>query len=208
MKTTWKQFSLLAALLIPVSQSGCSAQSLLNPGEVGNSSLQLTRQESPDAVTTFYDTSTDQTRASVARIQFEYPNVHCTYLYSPTDFCDTVHINAYRDALESKPINFANGLILLDIPTRPDYFQKSLVVIEPDTGIVWPFPFDAYSGPIDEDGNSIGDGKLEYSLDSSRVCIEGTLLVYRVLETGRFCFTFDGGRFEGHVTAYTQDADD
>lgn len=197
MKTTWKRFSLLAALLISISQSACNAQPLPNQSEAQDPSLQRVLQDSPR----------DQARASVVQVQFEYPHSRCAYPYSPTDFCDAVHINAYRDALENKPENFANGLILLEIPTRPEYHQKSLVVIEPDTGVVWPFPFDAYSGPIDEAGNSIGDGTLEYSANSSTVCIEGALLVYRALETGRFCFTFNGGRFEGHVTEYTQDPD-
>lgn len=52
--------------------------------------------------------------------------------YSPTDFCDAVHMRAYNDALRSKPANFAKNLILLDIPTRATYHQKSLVVIEPE----------------------------------------------------------------------------
>ena len=208
MKMTWKRFLVLAALLISISQSGCKAQPLANKGEAQDNSSQRVLEDSPRADSKSHGSVIGQTRASFSQVQFKYPNSRCAYLYSPTDFCDAVHINAYRDALESKPKNFADGLILLDISTRPDYHQKSLVVIEPDTGVVWPFPFDAYSGAIDEDGNSIGDGVLEYSADSSRVCIEGALLVYRVLETGRFCFIFDGGRFEGHVTAYTQDADD
>ena len=104
------------------------------------------------------------------------------------------------------PANFANGLIVLDIPIRPEYHQKSLVVIEPESGVVWPFPFDAYAGPLDASGNPTGEGALEFSPDGNTVCIDGSLLVYRVINTGRFCFTYLGeGRFEGHVTQYMQD---
>ncbi len=77
-------------------------------------------------------------------------------------------------------------------------------MIEPGTGVVWPFPFDAYAGPLDGDGDPESDGVLEYSIDSSTVCIDGSLLVYRVIEEGRFCFTFQRGRFDGHSTHYTE----
>lgn len=147
-------------------------------------------------------------RATVAQVQFAYPHSRCAYLYSPTHFCDDLHQHAYARALESMPANFADGLIILDIPTRLEYHQKSLVVIEPDTGIVWPFPFDAYAGPLDASGSPIREGTLEFSPDSKTACIDGSLLVYRVIDTGRFCFTYLGeGRFEGHITQYMQDAE-
>lgn len=145
-------------------------------------------------------------RARFAQVQFAYPNSRCAYPYSPTNFCDDTHQKAYAHALESTPANFDHDLILLAVDTRPEYHQKSLVVLEPDTGIVWPFPFDAYAGPLDGHGNPTAAGTLEFSSDSSTVCIDGSLLVYRAIEPGRFCFTFDGGRFEGHTTQYTQES--
>lgn len=141
-------------------------------------------------------------------VEFAHPHSRCAYPNSPTDFCDSTHRSAYARALEDAPANFANGLIRLDIPTRPEYHQKSLVVLEPDTGVVWPFPFDAYAGSPDTDGNPISEGTLEFSSDSSTACIGGSLLVYRALKAGRFCFTYDSGRLEGHSTQYSQAPDE
>lgn len=147
-------------------------------------------------------------RSQFAQVHFAYAHDGCAYLYSPIDFCDTMHKEAYVNALADAPPNFATDLILLDIPIYPEYHQKSLVVIEPDTGIVWPFPFDVFAGPLDSSGNPVSDGVLNFSKNSSRVCIDGSLLVYRVIEEGRFCFTFDNGRFEGHPTQYAKDDPD
>lgn len=194
--------------LLLLSQTACSVQPPANqstnlrpPPSTGTKSDTLT------AATTHPVEPASQARASVAQVQFAYPSSRCAYPYSPTNFCDTVHTAAYTHALESRPVNFAERLILLDISTRPEYHQKSLVVLEPETGVVWPFPFDAYSGVIDTRGSPAGEGSLDFSINSSTVCIEGALLVYHALDNGRFCFTFNNGTFDGHNTQYTLDPD-
>lgn len=207
MKPTKRPPVLLLALLPLLTQAACGTQARLDQ-EPHRPALPASPQS--DAASADVQAQTEllpQSRAGFAQVQFAYPHSRCAYPYSPTDFCDTTHRSAYARALEDAPANFANGLILLDILTRPEYHQKSLVVLEPDTGIVWPFPFDAYAGPLDADGNPTAEGTLDFSSDSNTVCINGSLLVYRVIETGRFCFTFDAGKFEGHTTQYMQEPD-
>lgn len=206
MKTNRKYFVTLILSLLLFSQTACSVQ----PASIQNSDGKPspatgTESDTLTAATMHRVEPAAQARANVAQVQFAYPNSRCAYPYSPTNFCDAVHTAAYAHALESKPVNFAERLILLDISTRPEYHQKSLVVLEPETGVVWPFPFDAYSGEIDAHGNPTGEGSLEFSINSSTVCIEGALLVFRALESGRFCFTFNNGTFDGHNTQYTLD---
>lgn len=205
MKPTKRPLALLLALLPLLTQSACGAQTRLDQESQRPALLASPQSDAVPADVRAQTEPPPQSRAGFAQVQFAYPHSRCAYPYSPTDFCDTTHRSAYARALEDAPANFANDLILLDIPTRPEYHQKSLVVLEPDTGIVWPFPFDAYAGPLDAHGNPTGEGTLEFSSDSSTVCIDGSLLVYRVIETGRFCFTFDAGRFEGHTTQYMRD---
>lgn len=207
MKQHWKQSVSLTALLAALSQAACSAHPSPQHSSAQEPSSRRTQPTVEPAVTAPNSDAAHQTRANVAEVRFAYPHSRCSYPYSPTDFCDAVHMRAYNEALQSKSANFSKDLILLDIPTRAAYHQRSLVVIEPETGAVWPFPFDAYSGPVDGNGEPTGEGTLDFSVDSDTVCVGGALLVYRVLENGRFCFTFDGGRFEGHVTQYTSDPD-
>lgn len=207
MKPTRKPLATLLALLPLLTQAACGAQLHLDPEP---QELALPAPSQSYAVSAVAQVQTEpptQSRAGFAQVQFAYPHSRCTYPYSPTDFCDTTHRNAYARALESAPANFANGLVLLDIPARPEFHQKSLVVLDPDSGIVWPLPFDAYAGRLDTHGNPTGEGTLEFSSDSSTVCIDGSLLTYRVIETGHFCFTFNGGRFEGHITQYMLETD-
>lgn len=185
----------------------CGAQLPLDQGSQQPALSTAPQSEAESAGAAVQDEPPPQSRGGFAQVQFAYPHSRCAYPYSPTNFCDTTHRSAYAGALEDAPANFADGLILLDILTRPGYYQKSLVVLEPDTGIVWPFPFDAYAGPLDAHGNPTGEGTLDFSPGSNTVCINGSLLVYHVIETGRFCFTFDAGQFEGHTTQYMQEPD-
>ncbi|MGY0651022.1 hypothetical protein ACW7GZ_03995 [Luteimonas sp. A537] len=203
MKSIKWPFAFLIGSQLLLSQTACSAQPQLQPA-----SPVSTKPPAVPADTTPRAGPPVQSRATIAQVKFAYPYSRCAYPYSPTNFCDVVHINAYTQALQGQTANFASDRILLNVSTRPEYHQKSLVVIEPDTGAVWPFPFDAYAGSLDVHGNPVGEGALDFSIDSSTVCIEGSLLVYRVIEAGRFCFTFDGGRFEGHTTQYMQESDD
>src|SRR5690606_32408119 len=117
MKTNINFVTLIASLLL-LSQTACSVQ----PASIQNSSGKPspstgTKSATSTAATTNRAEPAAQARANVTHVQFAYPNSRCAYPYSPTNFCDTVHTAAYVHALEKKPVNFAGGLILLDIST-------------------------------------------------------------------------------------------
>ena len=143
-----------------------------------------------------------ETEKIFPEVIFPYAHDECSFQYSSIDFCDEHHIDLYRDAISSHKINFANRYILLSIVERERYHQRSLVIVSPSTGAVYPFPFDAYSGPMKKNARIESDGILTFSLKSNEVCIDGALKVQREIKNGSFCFTFDNGEFDGYKTQY------
>lgn len=141
-------------------------------------------------------------RASRPVVAMPYAHIGCQYQYSTTDFCDYRHISAYKDAILHESTNFDSKYILTSIVDYHQYHESSLVVIDPITGSVWPFPFDEYAGSLDNNGNPTTHGTLLFSKNSNTVCIKGSILVYRVLNEGTFCFTFKDGTFSGYKTQY------
>lgn len=129
----------------------------------------------------------------------------CSYQYSPVDFCDDQHISAIKNAIVMKRPNFNRHYILLPISERNWYHGHSLVAIDVETGMAYPFPFDSYSGYMDSKGNVHGDGRLSYSLDSNQVCVSGSIVAYRETDSGTLCWKFEGGKFVGHRTPYTDE---
>jgi|GEM_PF-4435753 len=126
----------------------------------------------------------------------------CSFLYSPVNFCDEKHIEAVTTAIKSKKPNFNSRYILLTITERSEYFQKSIVAIDPSTGLFYPLPIDAYSGTPSKSDPDGKNGKISFDLDSNEICIEGDILVYRSITTGNFCFYLKDEKFIGHTTAY------
>lgn len=135
-----------------------------------------------------------------------YDHDGCSYRYSPVDFCDARHRGAIEDALQHQKPNFNKHYLLVQVDDRPEYFQRTLVLVDTRTGRATPLPIDAFTGPAGKGGEATGYGTLETGVDQPQFCLDGALLVYRVFEEGRFCFGFDGERFTGHETQYMQAA--
>lgn len=138
-----------------------------------------------------------------AEVKIEYRNQDgCSFLYSPINFCDKKHVEIVNKAIRENTPNFNKYYILLTILERPEYHQKSVVAIDPSTGIFYPIPIDAYSGTPSKNDPAGKNGKISFGLDSNKVCIDGDILVYKSIRTGNFCFYLQGGKFTGHPTAY------
>ena len=144
---------------------------------------------------------------SYSGMNLPYDHDGCSYRYSPVDFCDARHRAAIEDALQHQKPNFNQHYLLVQVDDRPEYFQRTLVLVDTRTGRATPLPFDAFTGPAGKGGDATGYGTLETGVDQQQFCLDGALLVYRVFEEGRFCFGFDGERFTGHETQYMQAAD-
>ncbi|QBG94623.1 hypothetical protein [Xanthomonas oryzae] len=135
-------------------------------------------------------------------VEIEYRADGCSYRYSPINFCDERHLKLIKDALKNNSINFGKKYILVSIPERKRFFENSLVAIDAETGVAYPFPFDFYSGKTDKAGNSHGDGIVHYAINSDQVCIDGSIMAYKEMQNGHLCWKFDAGRFVGQRTPY------
>lgn len=135
-------------------------------------------------------------------VELNYSRVECSFKYSPINFCDQKHIEKYNAALRDSPVNFNRHYTLLAIKEWRDSDEKSLVAIDQNTGTVYPVPIDSFSPSFDSTRRAERHAKLDFSENSDRVCINGSILVYRATQTGKFCFRFDGTKFFGYHTAY------
>ncbi|WP_347556087.1 hypothetical protein [Robbsia sp. KACC 23696] len=126
----------------------------------------------------------------------------CSYQYSPVDFCDDAHVSAIKNALQTERANYFGNYIILRYSERPEYYQKSILIIDVNTGYAYPLPIDAYSGFIKGKGVAVSDGVVKYSISDDRICISGAILVYKSIQQGSFCFDFDGKKFGGFHTEY------
>lgn len=139
------------------------------------------------------------------RIEIAYTHHDCSFPYAPIDFCDERHILEIKNAISSGVVNFNGHYILLKIKEwgASDFYGNSVVAIDALTGIVYPMPFDYFSGRIDtRNSQKIKRPRLTFSDGSNRVCIDGSILVYRATTNGIFCFDFDGHKFIGYRTEY------
>ncbi|WP_313420057.1 hypothetical protein [Stenotrophomonas sp.] len=132
------------------------------------------------------------------------PHSGCSFLSSPVNFCDERHRALIERVIAERQPNFNGRYIVAELDEWPEFFQRSVVVINASTGIVYPLPIDALSGPLSAHGRSATYGTVETSLDATQFCLVGAVLAYRSINDGRFCFGFDDGRFTGHVTPYMQ----
>lgn len=135
-------------------------------------------------------------------VHIAYASDECSFQFSPVDFCDERHLAEIKNAINVSKPNFNGKFILLSLPERSQYLQRSLVAIDTTSGVVYPVPIDAYSGVTNEDGFPRRLGRLKFDLHSSKVCIYGAIVAYHMIEDGKFCFVFDGDRFVGHHTPY------
>lgn len=138
-------------------------------------------------------------------VEIAYSHNDCSFMYSPVDFCDERHASIIKNAIATGEANFDRHYILLKIREwRPsEYYGDSVVVIDAQTGVVYPMPFDYYSGKINMKNSKIArKSKLNFSANSNVVCIDGSILVYRATSNGYFCFYFDGKAFSGYHTEY------
>ena len=139
-----------------------------------------------------------------ARVDMVYKSNGCSFPYSPVNYCDEKHVREFKDVLASTLSNFNGHYIVVTPSEWPAYHQKSVVALDVLTGVAIPLPIDAYSGPIDANGKVAGEGGIEYRRDSDTMCIKGTILVYRELQEGEFCFTLKENKFIGHHTEYME----
>lgn len=153
------------------------------------------------------DDASSQAGVSYSGMNLPYDHDGCSYRYSPVDFCDARHRAAIEEALQHQKPNFNQHYLLVQVDDRPEYFQRTLVLVDTRTGRATPLPIDAFTGPAGKGGDATGYGTLETGVDQQQFCLDGALLVYRVFEEGRFCFGFDGERFTGHETQYMQATD-
>jgi hypothetical protein len=135
-------------------------------------------------------------------VQIAYRSQGCSFQFSPVDFCDEKHMGLINAAISEQAPNFNQHYILLLISEWPKYHQRSVAAIDTTTGVVYPAPIDAYSGPLNKKGSAEQDGKVTFGMDSNKVCIDGSILVYKATEQGNFCFDFQADRFVGHHTTY------
>jgi hypothetical protein len=134
------------------------------------------------------------------KIQINYPNHDdCSFSTSPVNFCDDRHTAIINKAFKEQSPNFFKYYILISIPERVKYHQRSIVAINSLNGEVYPVPIDSYSGR-----NSVEDGKVNFNLTSNELCIEGDILVYRAIKSGYFCFSLEGDKFTGYPTTYME----
>ncbi|SIN83125.1 hypothetical protein [Paraburkholderia phenazinium] len=139
------------------------------------------------------------------RVELGYPGgEECSFEYSPIHFCDDVHLEYINLAIQKYAVNFNGHYILLPIPERKEYFEHSLVAIDVVTGIVYPLPFDSYSGVVDKKGNAHNYGKLSFDLKSNKICVNGTVVAYKQEDSGNMCWTFEKNKFVGHSTPYME----
>ena len=140
-----------------------------------------------------------------SHVQIAYSHNECSFLYSPVDFCDERHVSEIKNALGNQVANFDGHYILLKIKEwRPsEYYGNSIVAIDTESGVVYPMPFDYYTGEINmTDAKVTKRPGLTFSAGSKKVCIDGSILVYRATTNGHFCFYFDGHKFSGFHTEY------
>ncbi len=130
------------------------------------------------------------------------PHSGCSFLSSPINFCDQRHRVLIEQVIAGQRPNFNERYIVAELEEWPEVFQRSVVVINTRTGVVYPLPIDALSGPLSISGHSSGYGAVETSVDAKTFCLVGAVLAYRSITEGRFCFGFDGSRFTGYRTAY------
>lgn len=138
-------------------------------------------------------------------VDIAYAHDECSFQYSPIDFCDERHVSEINNAIAHSAANFNRHYILLKIQEwRPsEHYGESLVAIDTLTGIVYPLPFDYYSGRVNmKNSRIVKEPTLSFSVERSEVCIDGSILVYRAINNGHFCFNFDGKRFTGFKTEY------
>lgn len=140
--------------------------------------------------------------ARYAGVKMLSPHSGCAFLSSPINFCDDRHRARIDKVLAEQRPNFNGHYIVAELEEWPEYFQRSVVVINARSGVVYPLPIDALSGPLSSKGEPTTYGKVETSVDAQQFCLVGAMLAYRSINEGRFCFGFDGVRFTGHQTAY------
>jgi hypothetical protein len=139
------------------------------------------------------------------QVRISYAHDECSFQFSPVDFCDDRHVIEIKKAIATKAANFNEHYILLSIDEwKPSaHYGDSLVAIDTLTGIVYPLPFDYYSGQVNMKNSQImKNPRLSFSLKSNKICIDGSILVYRATTNGNFCFEFDGEKFTGYQTEY------
>ncbi|MDH6147998.1 MULTISPECIES: hypothetical protein [Paraburkholderia] len=139
------------------------------------------------------------------QVKIAYAHDQCSFKFSPVDFCDDRHVFEIKKAIATEAANFNGHYILLSINEwKPSaHYGDSLVVIDTLTGIVYPLPFDYYSGQINmKNSHMLKKPNLNFSLKSNKICIDGSILVYRAMTNGNFCFEFDGEKFTGYQTEY------
>lgn len=171
-------------------------------GKPGASESLAAGTSTTDPATTGENPASTARNAGYAGVRMLSPHSGCTFLSSPINFCDDRHRAEINKVIAEQRPNFNGHYIVAELEEWPEYFQRSVVVINARSGVVYPVPIDALSGALSSRGRPMGHGTLETSVDAQQFCLLGTILAYRSINEGRFCFGFDGVRFTGYQTAY------
>lgn len=182
-------------LVILLAVAACEGK----PGPSGRSDIPVSnlQQANDDPVL-----ASPAGNARYAGVRMLSPHSGCSYLSSPVNFCDDRHRSLIEEVIAERKANFNGHYIVAELEEWPQFFQRSVVVVNTRTGIVYPLPIDALSGPLSSAGRSSGFGRVETSAKASQFCLVGAVLAYRSISEGRYCFGFDGTRFTGHKTSY------
>jgi hypothetical protein len=105
----------------------------------------------------------------------------CVRDFAETDWCDARHLEAVRDAIDSRRPDFAGHYLLVAVAADRERDDVAIAAIDAVTGVVYPVPVDAFGGYVDAKGFPVPSRprRIEYRIDAPRVCISGTQYEYR-----------------------------
>jgi hypothetical protein len=144
----------------------------------------------------------DSVQADTFHVEFgTRTHSDCSFPGSPVDYCYSAFIESYQAALRTPP-NFNQNMIVLAIDTRSRYAQQALVAINPSSRTVYPLPFDHFANSF-SDSVPKRHGQVIHSRESDEICIDGEIMAYRSVQSGRLCWRLIGKQFSGEITPYT-----
>lgn len=140
-----------------------------------------------------------------AKSQFNVANDYngvCKFDYEEFDFCDASALNQYKKSIKKMKPNFYKKYILLEV-NNIGYF----VVIDPINKNVFPL-LGNYGNPLDDSHKKeIGKRVVNFSLNSNKICFDGSREAYRAsFNSGKFCYKFNGKDFEQEFNVDTQNS--
>lgn len=137
-----------------------------------------------------YSPASTQTKAPSIKVHT------CSFDFEDENFCDSAHLSLYKKTLMNGQINFNENYSISSSIEKSGL--KSLAVINIKTGDTFLLEY-TYGGYVDDSGKAISSkpSKLEFQLNSSKICIDGSVYAYQnTYQNQNTCFTFNGRDFE------------